>query len=451
MPDTPEQLTTTATEADQQHEQNLVDFFREAAPYIHMHRGKTFVIALSGEVLLHPAIGELLSDVAILSTLGARIILVHGARPQIDAQLNSRNRSTPFHNGLRITDSDALEDSKAAIGAARLEIENHLNRALNRPPIVNNSLGVISGNFITAKPLGVIDGIDHMHTGKVRKVNHKLLESLISQDNIILLSPLGYSPTGQIYNVLFEEVASATASKLNADKLIFVHDNDDLPLLPKQLNMKQLNTLKTTYEDRIFQEISHALQAGVERAHVVDMDIRGGLLLELYTRDGIGSMFSSGLYDEPRDAVIDDVGGILDLIRPLEAVGTLKKRSREQLELEIGNFSVIERDGKIIGCAALYEIPESDMAELACLAIHDDYRSGKRGIELVNKINEMAMDRGVKRLMVLTTQSTDWFSERGFELSSIEALPEQRKALYNFQRNSKILIKKIESRHKSGQ
>lgn len=442
MPDTPEQLTTT-TDADQLHEQNLVDFFREAAPYIHMHRGKTFVIALSGEVLLHPAIGELLSDVAILSTLGARIILVHGARPQIDAQLSSRNHSTPFHNGLRITDTDALEDSKAAIGAARLEIENHLNRALNRPPIVNNSLGVISGNFITAKPLGVIDGIDHMHTGKVRKVNHKLLESLISQDNIILLSPLGYSPTGQIYNVLFEEVASATASKLNADKLIFVHDNDDLPLLPKQLNMRQLSTLKATYEDRIFQEIGNALQAGVERAHVVDMDIRGGLLLELYTRDGIGSMFSNGFYDEPRDAVIDDVGGILDLIRPLEAVGTLKKRSREQLELEIGNFSVIERDGKIIGCAALYLIEETDAAELACLAVHEDYRTGKRGVDLVSHITERAKALGVKNLIILTTQSIDWFRERGFKLETIDALPGSRKSLYNVQRNSKVMVKTI--------
>jgi amino-acid N-acetyltransferase len=266
---------------------------------------------------------------------------------------------------------------------------------------------------------------------------------LISQDNIILLSPLGYSPTGQIYNVLFEEVANVTASKLNADKLIFVHDNDDLPLLPRQLNMKQLSALKTTYEDRIFQEISNALQAGVERAHVVDMDIRGGLLLELYTRDGIGSMFSSGLYDEPRDAVIDDVGGILDLIRPLEAVGTLKKRSREQLELEIGNFSVIERDGKIIGCAALYLIEETDAAELACLAVHEDYRTGKRGVDLVSHITDRARALGVKSLIILTTQSIDWFRERGFKLETIDALPGSRKSLYNVQRNSKVMVKVI--------
>ena len=423
--------------------QNLVRFFREAAPYIHMHRGKTFVIALSGDALQHEAIGELLSDVALLSTLGARIILVHGARPQIEAQLILHNHKGLLHNGFRITDDKTLELSKAAIGAARLEIENHLNRALNRPPIVNNSLGVISGNFLTAKPIGVIEGIDHLHTGKVRKVNQQQLNQLLENGNIVLLSPLGYSPTGQIYNLRFEEVAGFTANKLKADKLIFVHSNSNLPDLPKQLNLKQLDDIKDNSDEQVFQQISHAIHHDVERAHLIDINTDGGLLLELYTRDGEGIMIDNSQYDEPRQATIDDVGGILDLIRPLEAQGVLTKRSREQLELEIGNFSIIERDGKVIACAALYVIEGTEFGELACLAVHDDYRTGKRGVNLVNYIENKATTLNVEKLLILTTQSIDWFSEKGFELGSLEALPKSRQSLYNEQRQSKVMIKQL--------
>ena len=401
------------------------------------------MIAISGDVLRHTAIGELLSDVALLSTLGARIILVHGARPQIEAQLTAHKHKGQLHNGVRITDDVTLELSKAAIGAARLEIENHLNRALNRPPIVNNSLGVVSGNFLTAKPIGVIDGIDHLHTGRVRKVNQQQLEQLLANGNIVLLSPLGYSPTGQIYNLLFEEVAGFTANKLKADKLIFIHDKTNLPDLPRQLNLKHLDEIKDHSNEQVFQEISQAIHHDVERAHLIEINTDGGLLLELYTRDGAGIMIDNSQYDEPRQATIDDVGGILDLIRPLEAKGVLTKRSREQVELEIENFSVIERDGKVIACAALYILEEAGFGELACLAVHSDYRAGKHGINLVNYTNQKAKLSNIKKLIILTTQSIDWFHERGFKAASISELPKSRQALYNSQRKSKIMIKAI--------
>ena len=344
---------------------------------------------------------------------------------------------------MRITDDVTLELSKAAIGAARLEIENHLNRALNHPPIVNNSLGVISGNFLTAKPVGVIDGIDHLHTGKVRKVNEQQLDQLLANGNIVLLSPLGYSPTGQIYNLRFEEVAGFTANKLKADKLIFIHDNSNLPELPKELNIKQLDEIKNTSSEQVFEQISNAIHHDVERAHLIDINTDGGLLLELYTRDGAGIMIDNSQYDEPRQATIDDVGGILDLIRPLEAKGVLTKRSREQLELEIENFSVIERDGKVIACAALYVIEGTEFGELACLAVHDNYRTGKRGVNLVNYIENKAKTLNVEKLLILTTQSIDWFTERGFIIEKTDALPKQRQSLYNIQRQSKVMIKSI--------
>jgi amino-acid N-acetyltransferase len=422
---------------------SLVGFFREAAPYIHMHRGKTFVIAISGSVLQHEAIGELLSDVALLSKLGARIILVLGARPQVEAQLAAHKHKGLLHNGFRITDDVTLELSKAAIGAARLEIENHLNRALNRPPIVSNSLGVVSGNFLTAKPIGVIDGIDHSHTGRVRKVNQTQLEQLLANGNIVLLSPLGYSPTGQIYNLLFEEVAGFTANKLKADKLIFIHDNTNLPDLPKQLNLKQLDEIKDNSNEQVFQEISQAIHHDVERAHLIEISTDGGLLLELYTRDGAGIMIDNSQYDEPRQATIDDVGGIMDLIQPLEEKGVLTKRSRTKLELDIANFSVIERDGEIIGCAALYKLGDTDIAELACLTINKDYRHDARGTAIVNHLVEQAIQIGISKIIVLTTQSTDWFKEHGFIESNLDELPSSRKKTYNPKRKSKILTLKI--------
>jgi len=422
---------------------NLVKFFREAAPYIHMHRGKTFVIAISGEVLQHKKAGEIISDIAILSSLGSRIILVHGARPQIEEQLEKNGHKTTIHNGLRITDDETLEISKASAGSTRLEIENLLNRALNRPPVVNSSLGVVSGNFITARPIGVIDGIDYQHTGKIRKAKRKLLKSLLRQGNIILISPLGYSPTGQIYNIRYVEIAGYLAAQVNADKLIFIHNDETLSKLPKHSNLGQFDRDLKVKKDGVLDEISRAMHEGVERVHLVDAKTQASLLLELYTRDGVGSMLSKQRYDEPRQAEIDDINGIVELIRPLEAQGILAKRNRSQLELGINNFIVIERDGLIIGCAALYPIDETDTGELSCLAIHKNYRSGNRGAALVKYITERARNIELRNLFVLTTQSIDWFLEQGFEEKNRTSLPQQRKDSYNPKRNSKVLFLKL--------
>ena len=424
---------------------NLVDFFREVAPYIHMHQGKTFVIALSGEVLQHPKAGETLSDIAVLSTLGVRIVLVYGVDSKIDQKPAQGDHQANSHDDLIVTDKKTLEISKISIGAARLEIENYLNQALNRPPVINNSLGIISGNFLSAKPLGVIDGVDYLHTGKVRNVNHKLLKSLLNQGNIVLVPPLGYSPTGQIYSIRYTETAGQIATHLIADKLIFLHNNKLLSELPRHRNLKQLDKDLKYNRHSLLQEISKTMHGGVERVHLVGIENDGGLLLELFTRDGIGSMLSTQRYDEPRSAEISDVTGILKLIKPLEAQGALIKRSRTQLELDINYFTVIERDGLIIGCAALYPSQKTNIGELSCLAIHSDYRSGNRGLLLVDTICQKAKQAGLKKLFVLTTQSIDWFRERGFEEKKISNLSSELQNSYNTERGSKVLFLTIDS------
>ncbi|MEE9351170.1 MAG: amino-acid N-acetyltransferase [Thiotrichaceae bacterium] len=419
-----------------------IDFFYEAAPYIHNHRDKTFVVALSGEVVAHPRFTQILKDIAILNSLGVRVILVHGARPQVNEALKQIGHDIDVENDLRVTDDTTLVAAKNIIGAIRIDIENKLTSILNTPPSINNGTGILSGNFITAKPLGILNGVDYKHTGEVRKINVELINSLLEKRNLVLLSPLGFSPTGETYNLRYEQIASFTAKAVTADKLIFIH-TEDLGLA-KQTERLGLQTLIAQHPSkRLYQDINDALEQGVQRIHLINADIEGGLLLELYTRDGVGALFSANHYEDIHPATIEHVTGILDLIKPLEEKGTLIKRSREQLELEIENFSIIERDEKIIGCAACYIIPDTQVGELACLAIHKDYYGQQRGDTLLNYTIEKAKQLGLTQLLVLTTQTTDWFQERGFEVGTIDDLPDAKKELYNFQRKSKILLKNI--------
>jgi len=424
---------------------NPTDFLREAAPYIQLHRGKTFVIAFSGEVIAGEFFTKLIQDIAILSALGARVVLVHGARPQVDKHLKALNHKITVVDDMRVTDDITLQTAKETIGALRVEIENQLTHALSLPPVINQGLGVLSGNFITAQPLGVHNGTDFQHTGTVRKINAPLIKQLIDAGSIVLLSSLGFSPTGEAFNLRYEDVASATAKALQADKLIFVHTDQATPTTDIELQSMDTFIDSHKQQSRLLKHIKTALKNGVQRVHLISAETQDGLLLELYTRDGIGTLFSASLYETIRPASIDDVSGIIELIEPLEEKGALIKRSREQLELEIDNFSVIERDGKIIGCGALYIIPETQTGELACLAVHPDYKGGARGDRLLKAITQQALNHNLQQLLVLSTQSIDWFKERGFNSGDVNDLPSQKKALYNFQRNSKILFKQLSS------
>ncbi len=415
-----------------------IDFFREAAPYIHLHRGKTFVIAFSGDVIDDPHFSSISNDIAILSALGVHIILVHGARLQIDRHLQQVDYPIDISNDLRVTDAQTLKIVKETVGSLRVEIENKLSHALNRPPIINEGLGVLSGNFITAKPVGVFEGIDYQYTGKVRKINTSLIQSLLANDNIVLLSSLGFSPTGEAYNLRYEDVANFIAKQIQTDKLIFITQNQYN--LPREIDLQDIEQTTATYP--LLKDIGSALKQGVKRVHVINHKENGGLLLELYTRDGIGTMFTASLYDEIRQANIDDVSGIIELISPLEEQGILIKRSREQLELEIANFIISKRDGKVIACAALYNM-DNKTGELACLVIHPDYRTGGRGDKILSAIKKLAKKKQLQQLLVLTTQSIDWFKERGFIMGTVEDLPAKKKALYNYQRNSKVLFKQL--------
>ncbi|MFK8186315.1 MAG: amino-acid N-acetyltransferase [Phormidesmis sp.] len=414
-----------------------VSFFREAAPYIHCHRGKTFVVAFAGEVIATSQFHQIIQDLAIISSLGARLVLVHGTRPQIDERLHHNNVPIRIHRGIRMTDTTTLMAAQEAIGFLRIHIENLLTHSLNQPSVSSKGLGIVSGNFITARPMGIHDGIDYGFTGLTRRINHTLIQQQLESQNIVLVSPIGYSPTGEAYNLRYEDVAIATAKSLKADKLIFLSQQSlDLP------HTLTLDEAKT-YQHELLPAAIEALEANISRVHLLDAKPDGALLVELYTRDGMGSMISAEQFEHLRTANIEDINSILELIRPVETTGTLVKRSREHLELEINNFHLIIRDQKVIACAALYSTDDDHVSELACFVVHPNYRGCKRGDKLLKHITQLAQSRGKTQLLVLTTQTTDWFRERGFIKGSIEQLPPNKRTLYNYQRNSQVLFKKI--------
>jgi amino-acid N-acetyltransferase len=433
---------------------NFVDWFRQASPYIHAHRGSTVVLAFGGEAVLDDSFTHLIHDIALMHGLGLRILLVHGTRPQIEERLKLRNANMQVVNGMRVTDKHALLCVKEAAGTVRVEIEALLSTGLANSPMAGAQIEVDSGNFVTAKPLGIIDGVDYQHTGEVRKINTRAIQQRLDAGAMVLVSPLGYSPTGEVFNLNAADVAAAIATELQADKLIFLTDNKLADSHRKLIDSlvpaeaEQILSRRKTLDEQLRRVLGNAACAcrhGVKRVHILPRQENGILLTELFTRDGGGTLMTTEQWENLRQASIDDVSGILELIQPLETAGVLVRRSREYIEGEIDQFIVIERDSVIIGCAALYPFREEQMAELACLVIHPDYQKGGRGDQLLSFVGTQAEKQDLKQLFVLTTRTAHWFRERGFIPADVSKLPGKRKDLYNWQRNSKVFIKQLMS------
>jgi amino-acid N-acetyltransferase len=431
--------------------EQFVDWFRAAAPYIHAFRGRTFVVCFGGEVVADGKFVALTHDLNLLASLGVRLVLVHGARPQIEAQLKSRSIRPRYVRGMRVTDETAMQCVKQANGQLRMEIEALLSMGLPHSPMANATIRVAGGNFVVARPRGVLDGVDMQFTGEVRRVHADAIRQRLDVGELVLISPLGYSPTGEIFNLTLEDVAAEAAIALGADKLIFLIDAagiaDEDGKLMRELTVSQAQLRLTEGSAGVLDVQAHlpaaihACRGRVARAHLISRQVDGALLLELFTREGVGTMVSQDPLEQLRPADIDDVGSILQLIEPLEADGTLVKRSRELLEIEIQRFFVLEHDRVIVGCAALYPFSDEGAGELACLAVHPEYRNAGAGERLLRRVESEARRLGMTQLFVLTTRATHWFIEHGFTESTVEALPASKQALYNLQRRSKVLVK----------
>lgn len=432
---------------------DFVKWFRSAAPYLHAFGGRTFVIAFGGEVVEDSRFVALIHDLNLLASLDIKLVLVHGARPQIDARLKELKHRTRYVRGLRVTDDVALNCAKEASGRMRVEIEALLSMSLANSPMAGSDIRVASGNFVTAKPIGIVEGVDLQHTGEVRKVDVKGICDRLDHNELVLLSPLGYSSTGEIFNLTLEDVAMSAAVALNAEKLIFLMDTPGV-VTGKRAELK--HELTCTQAEKLLARAGalsgdvtlylpravSACRAGVKRAHLVSRHADGAILLELFTRRGVGTMLTQDPLEKLRPARIEDIGGVLRLLEPLEADGTLVKRGRGLLEREIERFFVLEHDREIIGCAALY-VYEDGMAELAGLAVQPDHRRQGAGERLVQAIEARAKQRKIKRLFVLTTRTAHWFIERGFDPAPVSELPKRKLGLYNYQRRSQVLIKRL--------
>jgi amino-acid N-acetyltransferase len=434
------------------HPEAFVRWFRQAAPYVHAFRGRTFVIGFGGELVAERGrFVRFVHDLNLLAALGIRLVLVHGARPQIEAELRAKRQRSRYARGLRITDANSLVAVKHAAGVLRVEIEALLSQGLPNSPMAGAQIRVASGNYIAAKPIGVVDGIDYQFTGSVRKVDAAAIARRLEDGEVVLVPHVGYSPTGEVFNLSWEDVAESVARALKADKLLLTVDQ-----LPTGKRGQILSELTARDAEALLRKdglaaptkraIEHALRAvrsTVARAHLVSRRAEGATLLELFTHSGVGSMITADPVEKLRPAKIDDVGGILALIEPLEADGTLVKRNRERLEQEIANFELIEHDGHILACAALYPYAGDKSAELACLAVAPEFRDAGYGERLLVACEARARQLKIRRLFALTTRAQHWFIAQGFKEAGVEVLPEQRQALYNWKRGSKVFLKRI--------
>ena len=434
----------------------MIEWFRSSSTYINAHRNKIFVVLLSGETLASDNLPNIIYDLNLLHSLGVKLVLVHGSRPQITSALAAAGKTSSYHRKRRITEADSMATIKNVIGGLSIDLEAMFSMGLRNSPMQGTDIRVCRGNFVTAKPLGIHDGVDFHYTGKVRKIHTRAIEQQLSQNNIVLLSNLGYSRTGEVFNLTVEEVATQAAIALQAEKLILFIPGDSVLdsngnqvtiLTPADAQTRATELAQHDDSDSVC--ISHALDAAVQacannvhRSHLISFEKNGALLQELFTREGNGCLVSTDKFDELVDATIDDVVGIIELIKPLEQEGTLVERSRELLETEIGNFKIVKLEGTVIACAALYPFADK-RGELACIAIHPQYQKNGYGDRLLVSLEQKARELGLDTLFVLTTVTAHWFLEKGFVEGSLSDLPEKKQQLYNYQRKSKVLFKPL--------
>lgn len=440
---------------------NFVTWFRSVAPYVNEFRGKTFVVVFDGDIMAGEKSADLFRDFNLLVNLGVKLVIVHGVYQQVKSRLKEANLRSKFIKKRRVTDIVTLNLIKEAVGQIRIEIEALLSMGLSKPPMANSTVRITNGNYITARPIGVVDGVDLMFTGEVRKVDASAIRLHLDQGEVVLLSPLGYSQTGEVFSLTPENVAINVAIALKTDKLIFLMDlpgidrkpHRDLNTSLSELTLAEVRALLSKLENNsvnlskdIQKHLSCAVQAcmgGVERIHLISRRIDGALLQELFTHKGIGCMISREPLQIFRSAEIDDVSGILQLIEPLKKEGILIGRDRKLIEIEIDRFLVLEHDNMIIGCAALNHFPGTRIGELTCLVIHPDYYNKGFGDSLLKRIKTKARSKGINKLFVLTTRAAHWFTERGFNETSVEKLPKIKQNRYNYKRRSKVFIRNI--------
>jgi len=409
---------------------DTLDWFRNTAPYINTHRGTTVVVGLRHGATTHHNFINVVHDLALMQSLGLRLVIVHEHQP------------IP----LTPVPSEAMPTLIASILEARTHIERMFSMGLPNSPLHNARLRVISGNFVTARPVGVINGIDHGARGLVRHVDVGGITHALDGSSICLLSALGYSPAGELFALDALEVMRVVGRSIGADKLIIMSDFNGIKAqdgsLYRQLTVDSARAVTATADQRECIELAcDACDVGIPRAHLISFQADGGLVKELYTHDGVGTMISPDEYEQVKLAEAHDLAGVIELIRPLQLEGLLVERSNDQIERDLGHYTVVTKDSRVIACAALIKNKESDIAEIASVATHPDYRDAGWGERLVDRLVEDAKKSNISRVYVRTTQTGHWFQELGFNAANETELPDIERQKAQYDRNSNILIR----------
>jgi len=417
-----------------------INTFRAAAPYIYAHQASTSVITLPTEIVTSDSLGELIQDLALMQTLGIKLIIV------FDTGL-FRARSP------KVVDHNKMIKLQHLIGEYQTRLESLFSTGLVNTPMAGMKLTTVSGNFVLAKPVGIVDGIDQQYRGEVRRIETHAIRQQLEVNNIVLLSSLGYSPSGECFYIDKYQIASTVAASMPAEKLIFLTEEKNLldhrkqrikflTLSDAQALLKRRKTLSAKM--RMLVELSlQACYQQVERVHILSNTSSGVLLQELFSQDGAGTMITHDAYDDIRSASINDVGGIQSLIKPLEDEGILLVRSSEQIERDLKHYVVIERDGFVLACGALLPYDNQYHAECACIAVHPEFQKEGHGKRLIKFLENKAKQLGCDTVFAMTTRSLHWFYDNGYQKSQLNALPADRQKAISSKRNSRVLVKKL--------
>lgn len=425
--------------------------FREAAPYIQYLRGKTIVIGIASSLLDSANLNDMVADFNLIAALGARLVLVHGCNTQINALCALNAHQSDFHQHRRITDLTVLQYAKQVCGQIQFDLQAALSLGYTQSPQKPPRLRTVTGNYLTAKPLGILDGVDMQYTGTVRKVDAQAIVQSLDTQAIVIISPIAASPIGQSYNLSMPDTAQAVAVALQAEKLIFLTEESGIFDAQKQLlsnltaqEAEQLltQTLALPQQRALLSTAIDALNQDIARVQILSGRENGSLIKELFTRQGAGTSIAQNSFIQIRPAREQDIADIIALIRPLETRGVLVRRSKSYLEDHIREFSLLEHDHQIYGCVALKTFTDAPQsAELACLVVSDNVRDAGYGDHLLAHVIHEAKKHNKQQLFALSTQTTDWFLEHGFQAAQISDLPPSRQAQYHqLARQSKIFV-----------
>lgn len=414
--------------------------------YIPRFREKTFVVAIDGAIVTDDNFPNLLLDLAVLRSLSIRIVLVHGAAEQIRALGAERGLQPSNLDGTGITDAETLQLALTAANRLTHEILEGL---------AANDLRAVSTNAVIAHPLGIIGGVDHLFTGKVERVDVEFLQSLLTQGIVPVVPPLGFDGDGKTYRVNSDAIAAELAEQLKATKLIFVTGSEGIfrgGKLLRQIAVADLKQLLAQSAADFSPDVvskarfaASACDAGVPRVHVINGRVDEGLLAEVFSNEGVGTMVYANEYQQIRRALKKDIRSLLSLTKTSVANAELVKRTRSAIEKQIGDYYLFEIDRNPVACVALHVYPEQSKGELAFLFVNPSHENQGIGRKLVQFVESKARELGLAELVTLSTQAFTWFqSKAGFAEGGADDLPPSRRERYDTSgRNSKVLVKKL--------